>query len=182
VPAGTVVLAMIALLAVVVSEPARAEGTSLERAVKATYLYKFAPFVGWPETAFGSPSAPFRVCVAGEDPFGPLLDRAVAGQRIAEHPIEAARLDAIDRASDCHVLFVGGGDPQAIAGTLDRVRGMPVLTVTDQVRDPLAKGIINFVLDSNRVRFEIDTNAATENGLAISSKLLSLAVSVRQRS
>jgi len=57
-----------------------------------------------------------------------------------------------------------------------------VLTVTDSMTDPRSKGIINFVIDNNRVRFEIDNRAAAENGLTISSKLLSLAISVRPRS
>jgi YfiR/HmsC-like len=40
-------------------------------------------------------------------------------------------------------------------------------------------GVVNFVLRDNRVRFEIDENAASEDGLTISSKLLQLAVRVR---
>jgi hypothetical protein len=39
--------------------------------------------------------------------------------------------------------------------------------------------MINFIVADNRVRFEIDEAAARRNGLQISSKLLSLAASVR---
>jgi hypothetical protein len=56
-----------------------------------------------------------------------------------------------------------------------------VLTVTDSARDEPARGIINFLIQNNRVRFEIDNGAAAESGLTISSKLLSLAVSVKPR-
>jgi hypothetical protein len=52
--------------------------------------------------------------------------------------------------------------------------------VTDARPDARAHGIINFVIEGNRVRFEIDLNAAAENHLLISSKLLNLAVRVRQ--
>lgn len=52
-----------------------------------------------------------------------------------------------------------------------------MLTVTDQAEG--AGGIVNFVLRENRVRFTIDPRAAAENGLAISSKLLSLALDAR---
>jgi hypothetical protein len=160
-------------------------GGSLEWAVKATYLYKFVPFIEWPPSAFESPASPIGLCVVGDDPFGGVLDKAVSGQRFGEHPLTVKRLQSVDRQSGCHVLYVWrstGGGAQSVTDMLDAVRGTPVLTVTDSVRDAPAKGIVNFVLDNNRVRFEIDNQAAAENGLAISSKLLSLAVYVRPRS
>lgn len=157
-------------------------GGSLEWAVKATYLYKFIPFIDWPASAFASPASPIGVCVAGDDPFGGVLDQAVSGQRIGEHPLAVKHLQRVDRQSGCHVLYVWRGtDAQSLADMLDAVHGTPVLTVTDSVRDAQAKGIVNFVVEDNRVRFEIDNQAAAENGLAISSKLLSLAVYVKPR-
>ena len=75
-------------LAIALSGFASAESQgSLERAIKATYLYKFGPFVEWPNGAFSSPVAPLNICIVGNDPFGAILDQAVAGQRVAEHPI-----------------------------------------------------------------------------------------------
>jgi uncharacterized protein DUF4154 len=157
-----------------------ADPPSLEYAIKASYLYKFVPFVEWPGDAFPSPTSPVRLCIALYDPFGDIIDRAVAGQRIGDRPIVVERLAAVDRQSGCHILYLGGGAP-AVVEILQGVRGTPVLTVTDGARDPAMKGIINFVTENNRVRFEIDDRAAAENGLVISSKLLSLAVSVQPR-
>jgi len=57
-----------------------------------------------------------------------------------------------------------------------------VLTITDAPADARDTGIINFVIRDNRVRFEIDLDAAARNQLTISSKLLSLATKVRARS
>ena len=152
-------------------------GESLETDVKATYLYKFAPFVDWPADAFAGPSSPFTICVAGKDPFGPVLDRAVAGQRAEGRPIEVRRLSEGDKPVGCHVLFVGGSSERA-RQTLQAARGLPVLTVTDAA--PSA-GIIDFTLSGGRVLFRIDDQAAAESRLTISSKLLSLALSVRPR-
>ena len=41
--------------------------------------------------------------------------------------------------------------------------------------------MINFVISNNRVRFAIDDDSAVKNGLLISSKLLTLAQSVKPR-
>lgn len=161
--------------------PAAAQDASLEYAVKAAFLYKLGPFVEWPEQAFRAADSPVNLCVVGGDPFGGVLDRAVAGQSIGSRPIVVRRLPTVGPGDACHILYIVGADPRRTAGVVGLVRGTPVLTVTDGVREPGAKGIVNFVIQSNRVRFEIDDFAAAENGLAISSKVMSLAVSVRPR-
>jgi len=150
--------------------------TPLETAVKAAYLFKFGAFVEWPATAFNGPSGPVHICISGADPFGALLDRAVQGQLIAGHPIAVQRMDHIDKGADCQILFVAPSPRQPVAEALDKVRGAPVLTVTDNGPDPASRGVIDFVLRENHIRFRIDGRTAGEDGLAISSKLLSLAV------
>ena len=150
---------------------------TLAVAVKAAFLYKFEPFVAWPAEAFAAADSPFNLCVVGKDPFGPLLDRTVDGQKTAGHPVAIVRLKSVSADAHCHMLYIAdaGTARQAEAA----VAGAPVLTVTDGVADPATKGMINFVIADNRVRFEIDAGQAKLAGLDISSKLLSLAVSVR---
>jgi hypothetical protein len=156
------------------------EGSTLERAIKATYLWKFAPFVEWPKTAFKSPDSPFVICIVGNNTFGQVVDEAVAGQRISSRPIETKQISAVSRNSGCEILFDAGSPEQSIAAALAAVRGSPVLTVTDSGANGGPKGIIKFLIEDNHVRFEIN-DAAAENGLVISSKLLSLAVAVTPR-
>ena len=159
---------------------ARAEDTgALALAVKAAFLYKFEPFVAWPAQAFAAPDSPFNLCVMGDDPFGSLLDRAVDGQTTAGHPVVVERLKSVSADAHCQMLYIATTDTGAAHRAEAAVAGSPVLTVTDGVADPSAKGMINFVIADNRVRFEIDAAAARQSGLDVSSKLLSLAVSVR---
>ncbi|WP_114970784.1 YfiR family protein [Rhodoferax ferrireducens] len=155
-----------------------AEGDSLEYAVKATYLYKFAAYVDWPAKAFSAPDSPLALCIAGDDPFGASLDSAVRDQRIAGRPVLVRRLKSVGRDADCQILFAGGADPQR-AQFLAAVRGSAVLTVTDRHESGGSAGIIDFVMRDNRVRFDIDEAAATRSGLGISSKLLKLALNLR---
>jgi hypothetical protein len=175
---GWAVAALLAVFAPLA--PARA-ASGLETAVKATYLYKFAPFVEWPAAAFEGAASPFYLCVQGEDPFGPVLDNAVAGQRIGQHPIVVRRMQRIEHGLACHILYVSGSRAQSAAEALRTVRGSGVLTVTDATREPGVKGDIHFILKDGRVRFEIDDVTASADGLVISSKLLNLALAVRMR-
>jgi len=155
------------------------DANALELAVKATFLFKFQPFVTWPAEAFASPAAPFTLCIVGNHPFGPLLDRVVEGQRALDRDVVVRRLATVSPDDHCQVLYVGAADPVSAKQLQAPVAGAPVLTVTDSIGDSDAKGMINFVIADNRVRFEIDDAAARRSGLVISSKLLSLALSVR---
>lgn len=169
--------------AIGLAAPARAvaQGTNLAYAVKAAYLYKFAPFVSWPPGTFPTTSSPFALCVIGRDPFGNLLERVTSGQTVYGRPIVIRRFETANRDTGCQIMYVAGSSAQPIPEALAAVRGTPVLTVTDGERDPGARGIINFVVQDDRVRFAIDDAAAAENRLTISSKLLSLAVAVTPR-
>jgi hypothetical protein len=169
------------LLMLAFCDGARAQDSSLELAVKATYLYKLAPFVEWPDVVFNTPTAPLQICIAGQDPFGVLLDQAVAGQRVGVRAIELRRIARVERNSDCHVLYAGGTPTQPVDAMLRAVRGMAVLTVTDGPLPPQSRGIVHFVVQGGRVRFELDDQAAAVNSLVLSAKLLSLAVAVRSR-
>ncbi len=166
-------LAVTALLAATAS-PAQ---PSLEYAVKAAYLVKFAPFIDWPDSAFAGPTAPLTICVLGSDPFGLLLDKALGGQKDGEHPLSARRITAPDAAAGCQILFTR--DAALAEPALEAVKDQPVVTVTDSGLK--AHGVISFVVIDNHVRFDIDEAAAGTVGLAISSKLLGLAHAVHQK-
>ncbi len=173
-----------AVLLLTLSPAARAavETVAPEYAVKAAFVYKFGGFIEWPQTVFETPESPTNLCILGTDPFGAALDKAVTGQRIADHQVQVRRMDAVAPKSGCQILFIAGQDEKKIAAALNAVRGENVLTITDGAPTPATAGIINFVIADNRVRFEIDDQAASVNGVVISSKLLDLARTTKKRS
>lgn len=156
-----------------------ADGDSLEYSVKAAYLYKFGIYIEWPATAFASPSSPLNLCVVGEDPFGAVLDDAIKGQRIHGRPVVVRRLKTAEANSGCHIAYLGFADSQRISQHMEALRGSAVLTVGDTRR--AGGGIVTFVINDNRVRFNIDEEAAVQSGISISSKLLNLALDVKHR-
>ncbi|HSB96618.1 MAG TPA: YfiR family protein [Spongiibacteraceae bacterium] len=169
-------IALGGLLAIPIAA-AQESDNALEYAVKATYLYKFGPFVRWPDNAFAAPTSPFTICLLGRDPFGEQLDRLVQGAQFGTRAIAVRRLDAGAPRADCQVLYINA-PPATVANAIKQVKGLPILTVTEVEHAAAPPGIINFVIQGNRVRFEVDNRAAAENTLVLSSKLLSLASSV----
>jgi hypothetical protein len=175
--AGTVTAAVTLGLAA----PADArQGASLEYPVKANYLVKFAAFVQWPPSALPPSSSVMTLCIVGDDPFGASLDRAAAGQALDGRRLVVRRLERIDARSGCQIAYLGRSRRQSVAQALGALENTPVLTVTDSARGD-ERGVIHFAVSGNRVRFYIDDRSASRTGLSISSRLLSLALSVRSR-
>lgn len=158
------------LLALAPAAACAAEGETLEYAVKGAYLYKFGLYIEWPAGAFAAPASPLVLCVVGDDPFGAALDAAVNGEHVDSHPLQLRRLKSLTRESGCHVAYLGGAEAPR-----EPLRG--VLTVSEA----RGGGVISFALKDNRVRFNVDDEAAARNGLLISSKLLNMALSVKSR-
>ena len=161
------------------AQPAQAQ--SLEWTVKAAFLPKFARYVEWPPNARPAAGEAFRLCIIGSDPFGKVIDEAAAGLRIGDHPIVVRRLASAQGASTCHVAFVRGGRGASTSRLLAALRGQPVLTVTD-ARNGSTRGMIHFAVADGRVSFHVDAAAAARSRLSISSRLLGIALSVRQAS
>jgi YfiR/HmsC-like len=132
-----------------------------------------------PLQAFASAGAPITICILGDDPFGPMLDDVVKGQHVEGHPYVVRRIRAAARGMGCQILFVAHPAGQSAAEALRAVAGEPVLTVTDGAAAS-AGGMIQFLLQDGRVRFNADEAAAEASGVPISSKLLDLAASVRR--
>jgi hypothetical protein len=158
-------------LALSAISPVHAQPSQLATAVKATYLYKLVPFVEWPA---GEAARPLTICIVGPDPFGTVLDRAVTGQAYDGRPFAVTRLEVLETPASCDVAYASGS-PRQVAATLRAAEGHPILTVTDS---GTKAGMVDFTLHQGKVRFRIDQAAAEANGLTVSSKLLSLALSV----
>jgi hypothetical protein len=159
-------------LLLVVAVPGYAQPS--ESAVKAAFLGKFAAYVTWPPQARPGEGEPLILCLIGGDPFGRTIDDAVRGQQVDGHPVQVKRLPRPVDSAGCGIAFISS------SAMLDGVRGRPILTVTD-ARSSVQRGMIHFVVAQGRVRFHIDEAAAVRSGLTINSRLLALALSVRQR-
>jgi len=151
-----------------------------EYQVKSVYLYNFGKFVEWPRTAAAAGSPSFVICVLGEDPFGPILNTTLAGETVSGKRPEARRVASVQDANDCHILYISTSEQRRLGQVLTYLNGKSVLTVSDMEQFSDRGGIIQFVWDRDRVRFEVNLAAATKAGLTLSSELLKVAARVRQ--
>lgn len=147
-----------------------------EYQVKAALLYNFTRFVEWPAVSgSGSAKGPIVIGIIGADPFGPVLEQILEGKTVRGRMLEAKRFSTANDLQLCDVLFVsvsGNTELQLVLGTLE---GAPVLTVGETPEFTRLGGMIAFVMESKRVRFEINRRAAEHSRIKIRSQLLQLA-------
>jgi hypothetical protein len=173
-----VLAAGIALVAAVAAG-AQDRPQATEAEIKAAFLFNFAKFVEWPAGAFRDDRDEFRVGVLGRDPFGKALDDAFRDKQAGGRAVRLLRCESLKEAAACHVLFLAGGENDRLKEVLEAAKGRAVLLVGERPGFATEGGAFNFFIESNRVRFEINPDAAERAGLKVSSKLLKLARVVR---
>ncbi len=153
-----------------------AADNSLEYQVKAAFLLNFTKFVEWPESAFADPGSPVAICILGDDPFGAALDQVAAGETANGRKVTIQRIKRVPPPKSCQVLFVSKAEKD-FAKTVPAL-GSGVLTVGEAEGFIRAGGMIAFVIENRRVRFDINQGAAEMAELKLSAKLLAVARAV----
>lgn len=170
---------LVVVLIVALCLPARyasAEGKVTEYHVKAVFLYNLTRFVSWPDENQES-RGDFLIGIYGSDPFGELIDKAVAGEKQNGRNIRVERYETAEQArvAGCSILFISSSSMDRFSEIRDALRGRPVLTVADTPGFSQNGGMVNLVEINQKIGLEVNRSVARKAGLFISSKLLSLA-------
>lgn len=152
-----------------------------ESEVKAAFLYNFAKFVDWPPETFPSGDAVLKICVLGQNSAGPEFGANIEGKAAQGRRVHFAHVQDASQALTCQILYVPSPDKQQVLQILRALGAARILTVGDWGDFARSGGIINFVLENDRVRFEINVDAAERAGVKLSSKLLGVAGIIRDK-
>jgi hypothetical protein len=162
------------LLEVLLVRGARGQAVD-EYQVKAAFLYNFAKFVTWPQQSFQTSTDPILICILGPNPFGGALEQAIQGKVVEGRKLAVLQISDSKQASSCQILFIRSSERKRSPSFLAELKPIGILTVGETEGFADYGVVINFKLDGNRVRLEVNIDAAEEQKLRISSKLLSLA-------
>lgn len=148
---------------------------SREYVLKAGYIYNFTKFIKWPKKASDAiENGGLSFCLAGEDPFGTVLDKFSRKLKKKNKHLVIKKQVSIEEMPQCHILYVSPSEKSNVDQILRRVKNYPVLVIGD-TPGFAEKGVgINFFLQQNKIRFEINREALKRAGLVVSSELLHL--------
>lgn len=167
--AGCAFAMMVAATAAV---SAQSDGAA-EADIKAAFLYNFAKYVEWPSAA--DAAGDFRVCVTGDRALIASLDAIIAGETIGGRRVVRQTTTSVAAAKGCHILFLDDVIPERADLYLESLDGSPILTVGDAPDFLDRGGMIGFVRDGDRVRFDVEASVVQRAGLTMSSRLLRVA-------
>lgn len=135
--------------------------TELQR-LEAAYIQKIINYVDWPGTGEGE----FVISVSGDDELLARLSEAFTG------PVrgKTVRVVKSTKASSPEVRII------CLSGEKDDIPSHHGLLVITRHEKSFRDGaVINFVLEGEKLRFDIDNTEAQRRGLKINSRLLNLA-------
>lgn len=173
---ATTITVILALLCIPVLQAQQPKVSEYQ--VKAVYLYNFGRFVQWPPNAPAAKGDSFSICILGQDPFGQTLDSTLAGETLDDKPVAVKRISSPRDAGNCRILFISSTEESHLKEILAALDESCVLTVSDMPAFSRRGGMIQFVLEGDKVRFEINLTKAETAKLTLSSELLKVATTV----
>ncbi len=99
----------------------------------------------------------------------------MAGKAIGNRVVRIRHLEDPRDMQACQILFLGKAQSKRISMLVTNLHNAPVLTVGETAGFLDAGGMIDFLLEENKVRFDINLSAAESARLKIGSRLLILA-------
>lgn len=143
--------------------------------LKAVFLLNYGKFIRWPNSAFHSDQSSFLICVIGESPFRAALDAAAEGERIRGRAVEVRYTFLAENLDTCHAMFIARSERPRLSFLLERLKGLPVLTVSD-VEDFIDQGgQVQFFTEHDNIRFTLHLDRLRALGLEPNANLLRIA-------
>ena len=168
-----------------------ADSTTVDREyqVKAAFLYNFLKTVEWPHSAQPQTDQPWVIGILGENAFGdaftPVLHKQVKAHHLSIRPLghfnteNQNQVEMIRQMKHCHILFISASERRKLATILPLLTNNACLTVSETSGYLEAGGMINFIPGAEKGDFEINLDACQKEDLVLSSKLLQIAVRVK---
>jgi len=182
---------MVIIFLVFATSQSRADSESVrEYQLKAAFLYNFLMFTDWPEEKMSADDKPIIIGIMGKDPFEnafePIKDKDAKNRKVIVkrfkglEDLKKSGSDAMNKEIEeirkCHLLFICSSEKPVLKEIINLVSGYNILTVGDmQGFLESGGGVINFVVEEGKIRFEINAIAAAQAKLQIRSQLLRLA-------
>jgi hypothetical protein len=159
---------------------ARAQSApATEHDIKSGFIYNFALFAQWPAKVFTDSNSPLAICIAGNAETVAAFEQ-LKTKKIKNRPVTVHAFGDNATHHPCHIIYIALKNKTETAALLRRVSGPGVLTIGDMDGFAQLGGIINFYRENNKLRFEINTDAARRADVKLSSQLLKLAKIVRE--
>lgn len=147
--------------------------------IKASFIYNFTKYIDWPDKY---KEGNFVIGVLGTTPFYNDLASLLSTKTVGAQKFEIKSFTSVESMNGlCHIIFIPAGNSSMLADVTKKMKGKSTLIVTE--KSGLAKqgAAINFVVENNKQRFEMNKANIEKYNLKVSSTLMALAIPVDEK-
>jgi len=138
--------------------------------LKAVFLERFTRFIEWPVQSTLHQETTFNVCVINDTDFAKTLKNIYANKTIKNRPVNVINILENSNKKRCSLLYIGNSEH--VSNLVSEAKKYHILTVSHNETFGSEGVMINFYLDQQRMRYEINNHSAKESDLSISYLLL----------
>ncbi|MFZ0821733.1 MAG: YfiR family protein [Candidatus Acidiferrales bacterium] len=146
-----------------------------EAQIKAAFLLNFARFAEWSPMAVPETSTLLFFCFDGAEDVRIAFQTLADGKEIGKRKIVNRKITSPADARTCQAVFANDSKHNREAELLKTARDVGALTVGDGPDFLSSGGMIQLLVDDNRMRFDINMATVSRAKIKLSSKLLALA-------
>lgn len=140
---------------------------------QAMFIYNFSRLIEWPANA---KSGDFTIGVLGNSQITSSLTTFVVGKKVGSQNIAIKQFNDVGDITSCHILFVSFGKSSKMSEVQSKLSGTHSLIIGEK-KDLVSDGAaINFVIDNNKLRFQLNTANAEKYQLKVSKSLQEMAM------
>ena len=162
---------IVILLAVLSLTNVQSKAGEIEK-YKSLFTINFIRYVGWPEE---SKQGDFVIGVMKNSLLASELKSQTVGKKFGFQNIVVKEFNNINEVSDCQILYVSQGFSFSRNATELKNRVGKNTLIISEDNGAISKGsIINFVVVDDLLKFEVSPGNAQDNGLTLSSALVSM--------
>ncbi|MDX1489854.1 MAG: YfiR family protein [Pseudohongiellaceae bacterium] len=140
----------------------------------AKFVLNFGRFIDWPDSAFSSGDAAFKVCIIGENHLGAELEQALSGKSAGKRDFAIQELAGgqLEEAKACQLLYISASEESRVGEISGAVSGLPILTVGETDNFPENGGMIGLADADGRVAVRMARSVIEAANLNVRSQLM----------
>ena len=142
---------------------------------KAAYMYSICTYVEWPAAVR---ETDFIVGVLGESGVKSELELLAKRKKIFGQNIVIKEFSSVSSIAQCHVLYISSEYARYLPEIVVKIGTHPTFLISDR-KGSIEKGAaINFLMQGNKLKFEIKKDNAIRQRLKVNKTIEKLAVKV----
>ena len=173
---AAILIAFCCLSADWVRMPIMQEPNSGNSKIKATFIYNFTKYIDWPDKY---KEGNFVIGVLGTSSFYNDLTAMLSTKTVGAQKFEIKSFTSAESVTGvCHILFIPADQSAQLPDVLKKMKGKSTLIVTEKSGMAKQGSGINFIVENNKQRFELNKMNIEKYSLKVSSTLMALAIAI----